>query len=146
MHHRCFKIRLFLLLLSSLLAAPLQAATRHVQDAYGQEHEVPATPKRIVTLSEIDLDSVLALGIHPIGAVNGRGQTTLPRYLPSRMQQGIAVIVISSELPEVLGLSDRVLVMHEGKLKANLVNHNLTQEQVMEAALRSERHVEKQSV
>ncbi len=62
------------------------------------------------------------------------------------VQQGIAVIVISSELPEVLGLSDRVLVMHEGKLKANLVNHNLTQEQVMEAALRSERNVEKQSV
>lgn len=30
------------------------------------------------------------------------------------VQQGIAVIVISSELPEVLGLSDRVLVMHEG--------------------------------
>jgi ABC-type glutathione transport system ATPase component len=50
------------------------------------------------------------------------------------VQQGIAVIVISSELPEVLGLSDRVLVMHEGKLKANLINQNLTQEQVMEAA------------
>ena len=62
------------------------------------------------------------------------------------VQEGIAVIVISSELPEVLGLSDRILVMHEGKLKANLVNHNLTQEQVMEAALRSEHHVEKQSV
>ncbi len=62
------------------------------------------------------------------------------------VQQGIAVIVISSELPEVLGLSDRVLVMHEGKLKANLLNQNLTQEQVMEAALRSERHVEKQPV
>ncbi len=42
------------------------------------------------------------------------------------VQQGIAVIVISSELPEVLGLSDRVLVMHEGRLKANLVNQHLT--------------------
>jgi D-xylose transport system ATP-binding protein len=62
------------------------------------------------------------------------------------VQQGIAVIVISSELPEVLGLSDRVLVMHEGRIKADLINHNLTQEQVMEAALRSEKHVEKQSV
>ncbi|EPV8392411.1 xylose ABC transporter ATP-binding protein [Klebsiella aerogenes] len=62
------------------------------------------------------------------------------------VQQGIAVIVISSELPEVLGLSDRVLVMHEGKLKADLLNQGLTQEQVMEAALRSERHVEKHVV
>ncbi len=56
------------------------------------------------------------------------------------VQQGIAVIVISSELPEVLGLSDRVLVMHEGRIKADLINNNLTQEQVMEAALRSEHY------
>ena len=51
-------------------------------------------------------------------------------------QEGMAVIVISSELPEVLGISDRVLVMHQGEIKANLINHNLTQEQVMEAALK----------
>ncbi|MFU2114354.1 D-xylose ABC transporter ATP-binding protein [[Pasteurella] aerogenes] len=51
-------------------------------------------------------------------------------------QQGMAVIVISSELPEVLGISDRVLVMHQGKIKADLINNNLTQEQVMEAALK----------
>ncbi|VTR45697.1 Xylose import ATP-binding protein XylG [Serratia fonticola] len=53
-------------------------------------------------------------------------------------QRGLAVIVVSSELPEVLGLSDRVLVMHQGQIKADLVNRDLTQEQVMEAALRSE--------
>lgn len=55
-------------------------------------------------------------------------------------QQGIAIIVISSELPEVLGLSDRVLVMHQGQIKADLLNQNLTQEKIMEAALRSEHH------
>lgn len=46
----------------------------------------------------------------------------------------------------MLGLSDRVLVMHEGRVKADLVNHDLTQEQVMEAALRSEQHVENATV
>ncbi|WP_192841095.1 xylose ABC transporter ATP-binding protein [Pantoea sp. A4] len=56
------------------------------------------------------------------------------------VQEGISVIVISSELPEVLGLSDRVLVMHEGQIKADLINNHLTQEQVMEAALRSEHY------
>lgn len=62
------------------------------------------------------------------------------------VQQGIAVIVVSSELPEVLGLSDRVLVMHQGRIKADLANRGLTQEQVMEAALRSETHVEKHAI
>ncbi|WP_338564320.1 xylose ABC transporter ATP-binding protein [Erwinia sp. E_sp_B04_7] len=62
------------------------------------------------------------------------------RLINQLVQQGIAVIVVSSELPEVLGLSDRVLVMHEGRIKADLVNKNLTQEQIMEAALRSETH------
>jgi D-xylose transport system ATP-binding protein len=62
------------------------------------------------------------------------------------VQQGIAVIVVSSELPEVLGLSDRVLVMHQGQIKADLINRNLTQEQVMEAALRSDKHVEKHAI
>ena len=62
------------------------------------------------------------------------------RLINQLVQQGIAVIVVSSELPEVLGLSDRVLVMHEGRIKADLVNKNLTQEQIMEAALRSVTH------
>ncbi|MCM2678878.1 xylose ABC transporter ATP-binding protein [Echinimonas agarilytica] len=51
------------------------------------------------------------------------------------VKQGMAIIMVSSELPEVLGISDRVLVMHEGKLKGNLVNNELTQEQVMDCAL-----------
>ncbi len=43
-------------------------------------------------------------------------------------KEGMAIIVISSELPEVLGISDRVLVMHQGKIKADLINQDLTQE------------------
>ena len=68
------------------------------------------------------------------------------RLINQLVQQGIAIIVVSSELPEVLGLSDRVLVMHQGQIKADLVNRGLTQEQVMEAALRSETHVEKHAI
>ncbi|MCL6361734.1 xylose ABC transporter ATP-binding protein [Pectobacterium polaris] len=64
------------------------------------------------------------------------------KLINALVKQHIAVIVISSELPEVLGLSDRVLVMHQGRIKADLVNRDLTQEQVMEAALRSEYRAE----
>lgn len=42
---------------------------------------VPTQPQRVVTLSEPTLDGALALGVKPVGSVNGRGQTTMPNYL-----------------------------------------------------------------
>lgn len=50
--------------------------------------------------------------------------------------KGVGVIVISSELPEVLGLSDRVAVFREGQLTTILENGNLTQEEVMQHAIK----------
>jgi D-xylose transport system ATP-binding protein len=49
--------------------------------------------------------------------------------------QGISIIMVSSELAEVLGVSDRVLVMGEGKLRGEFVNQGLTQEMVLAAAI-----------
>ncbi len=51
------------------------------------------------------------------------------------VKQGVSIIMISSELPEVLGISDRVLVIGEGQLRGNFINDGLTQEQVMAAAI-----------
>jgi D-xylose transport system ATP-binding protein len=49
--------------------------------------------------------------------------------------EGVSIIMVSSELPEVLGVSDRVLVIGEGKLRGNFINTDLTQEMVLAAAL-----------
>lgn len=46
-------------------------------------------------------------------------------------QKGIGVIVVSSELPELLGISDRILVMCEGEIKANLKTLDTNQEEIM---------------
>ena len=47
---------------------------------------------------------------------------------------GLAIVMVSSELPEVLGLSDRVLVLHEGKLTGEFSRSEATPEKVMIAA------------
>ncbi|KPU26680.1 D-ribose transporter ATP-binding protein [Caloranaerobacter sp. TR13] len=47
------------------------------------------------------------------------------------VEKGVAVVMISSELPEILGMSDRILVMHEGEIKGELDNENVTQEEIM---------------
>ena len=48
--------------------------------------------------------------------------------------KGMAILVISSELPEILQISDRILVMHEGRLVTELDRSEATQDSVMQAA------------
>jgi D-xylose transport system ATP-binding protein len=49
-------------------------------------------------------------------------------------KEGLAIVLVSSELPEVLGLSDRVLVLHEGKVTGEFARSAATPEKVMHAA------------
>ena len=49
--------------------------------------------------------------------------------------EGVAIIMVSSELAEVLGVSDRVLVIGDGQLRGDFINQGRTQEQVLAAAL-----------
>ena len=51
------------------------------------------------------------------------------------VERGVAVVLISSEMPELLGLSDRIAVMHEGALQGVLPRTEATQERIMELAL-----------
>ncbi|MNC64576.1 Ribose import ATP-binding protein RbsA [compost metagenome] len=54
--------------------------------------------------------------------------------------QGVAIVMISSELPEVLGMSDRILVMHEGKMSGHFTREEATQENIMKCATGGEQH------
>jgi rhamnose transport system ATP-binding protein len=56
------------------------------------------------------------------------------RLLSELAGQGVAVVMVSSELPEVLGMADRVLVMHEGRLVHEISRADATEESVMFAA------------
>ena len=59
--------------------------------------------------------------------------------LMSRLaQEGVAIIMISSELPEILGMSDRIIVMHDGQIKGELLRRDATQEKILTMALSKE--------
>jgi ribose transport system ATP-binding protein len=49
-------------------------------------------------------------------------------------KNGIGVMFVSSELPEVLGMSDRILVMCNGKITAELVTRDTNQEEILHYA------------
>ena len=56
------------------------------------------------------------------------------RLLSQLARDGVGILMISSELPEVLHVSDRILVMREGRLAAEYSRAEASEEEVMSAA------------
>jgi len=54
------------------------------------------------------------------------------------VKKGMSIIMISSELPEVLGMSDRIYVISEGRVTGELPIEEATQERIMEMATKGE--------
>jgi rhamnose transport system ATP-binding protein len=78
--------------------------------------------------------SVLLLD-EPTQGIDVGARTEIYRLMVELAGQGLAVLMISSELPEVLGMSDRVAVMHEGRLAGVLSREQATPEAVLGMAL-----------
>jgi rhamnose transport system ATP-binding protein len=49
--------------------------------------------------------------------------------------QGYGIIMVSSEMPEIISMSDRILVMREGRITAEINGKEATQEAILEAAM-----------
>jgi rhamnose transport system ATP-binding protein len=70
----------------------------------------------------------------PTHGVDVGTKADVHRTISHLAAQGLTILLISSELPEILGMSDRVLVMREGQLVAELSREEATQERVIQAA------------
>jgi D-xylose transport system ATP-binding protein len=68
----------------------------------------------------------------PTRGIDIGAKVEIYKLLNNLVEQGVAVIVISSELPEVLGLSDRLLVMSEGRIVSEFTRESATKEKIME--------------
>jgi ribose transport system ATP-binding protein/rhamnose transport system ATP-binding protein len=71
----------------------------------------------------------------PTRGVDIGARMEIYRHLRDLARQGLGVIMVSSELPEVLGMSDRFLVMRKGRISAEFAAGEATEENVMAAAL-----------
>ena len=72
----------------------------------------------------------------PTRGIDVGAKAEIHRLISKLAGDGVAVIMISSELPEVLGMSDRVLVMHAGHVTGILDRAEADQVKIMELAAR----------
>jgi inositol transport system ATP-binding protein len=70
----------------------------------------------------------------PTRGIDVGAKSEIYRLMTEFVLSGKAIIMISSELPEVLGMSDRILVMHEGDKVGELMREEATQEKILQMA------------
>jgi ribose transport system ATP-binding protein len=94
--------------------------------------------QKVVIAKWLVCDSEILIFDEPTRGIDVGAKSEIYKLLNELAAQGKAIIVISSELPEVLALSHRVLVMCEGRVTGELPGDQATQETLMALATRRE--------
>ena len=91
--------------------------------------------QKVVIAKSLALEPELLILDEPTRGIDVGAKAEVHNIISELADQGMAIIVISSELPEVFHLADRILVMHEGKITADFIKEETNQEMVMHAAI-----------
>ncbi len=90
--------------------------------------------QKVVLAKWLFTDCKVLLFDEPTRGIDVGAKVEIYRLMNNLVREGVAVLMISSELPEVLGMCDRILVMHEGRLAGELTRDEATQERIMALA------------
>jgi ribose transport system ATP-binding protein len=71
----------------------------------------------------------------PTRGIDVGAKSEFHKLMDALVAEGAAVIMVSSEMPEILGMSDRIYVMHEGRITAELSREEATQEKILSYAM-----------
>ncbi|GAB3485581.1 xylose ABC transporter ATP-binding protein [Marinomonas epiphytica] len=91
--------------------------------------------KAIIAKCLLNQPKILILD-EPTRGIDVGAKYEIYKLMYALVKEGMSIIMVSSELPEVIGISDRVLVMHEGQLKGEFNAEGLTQEMIMNCAIK----------
>lgn len=70
----------------------------------------------------------------PTRGIDVGAKYAIHKLIDSLAKNGVGIIMISSELPEILGMTDRILVLHEGRLVGTLQTRETNQEEILNYA------------
>ena len=80
-------------------------------------------------------DPKLLILNEPTRGVDVGAKVEIYTLMEELCRQGLAIIMISSEMPEVMGISDRIVVVHEGRVMGECLREDFSQERLMMMAI-----------
>ncbi len=90
--------------------------------------------QKVVVAKWLFCDSNILIFDEPTRGIDVGTKYAIYELIERLARSGVGIIMISSELPEIMGMTDRILVLHEGRLKATLVTKDTTQEEILNYA------------
>jgi len=116
----------------NLLAIRTPSATQEVRLLSGGNQQ------KIVIAKWLERDCDVLFFDEPTRGIDVGAKSEIYKLLRSLADQGKAIVMISSELPEILRMSDRIVVMCEGRITGELLAAGATQERIMQLATQRE--------
>ncbi|MBX3177405.1 MAG: sugar ABC transporter ATP-binding protein [Candidatus Hydrogenedentes bacterium] len=90
--------------------------------------------QKVVLAKWLFTQSRLLIFDEPTRGIDVGAKVEIYKLMNALVRQGVGILVISSELPEVIGMCDRILVMHEGRIAGEIARDKATQEAIMHLA------------
>lgn len=90
--------------------------------------------QKVVIAKWLNTDADIYIFDEPTRGIDVGAKVEVYNVMNELVAKGAAIIMISSEMPEVLGMSDRIIVMHEGKITGEFNRKEANQENIMKAA------------
>jgi rhamnose transport system ATP-binding protein len=90
--------------------------------------------QKIVLAKWLATNPKLLIVDEPTRGIDVGTKAEVHRLLSTKAQDGVAILIVSSELPEVMGMADRILVMREGRMVGQFDRHAATPEKIISVA------------
>ncbi len=118
-----------------------------ITDKYGKQLEIKASSwedvvqnlsggnqQKVVLSKWLATNPRILILDEPTKGIDVGTKAAVHKFMGELVKKGISIIMISSELPEVMGMSDNIIVMHEGEITAKYKKNEATSEKIIKAA------------
>jgi rhamnose transport system ATP-binding protein len=91
--------------------------------------------QKVVVAKALTSELKLLIMDEPTKGVDVGAKAAIYEVISDLIMKGMSILIISSEMPEILGMCDRIYVMHDGRLMGELIREAATQEKILELAM-----------